>query len=277
MSASIRTRRVCDGVWQLTDILDNRAYLVVGSRRALLVDSMFGLGDLRHAVRSLCDLPVEVALTHRHFDHVGGSYQFGHAFMSELEADHFGAERSLGEQGMAALEEEGVVEPGEAWAPRSLEAPAIDFVCEGDVFDLGGLGVEVVALGGHTCGSVGYLVRERRLLLSGDAVTPVMCLFFGESLSVTAWRSTLEKMAHLPFDRFYTGHHQRSFARSDLPSFMAVADSFDDDRPMRWQNAMLPQFVGSLRVHDNGDGDDESFRGIITPGLPPGRQHVRRA
>lgn len=276
MSEMIRRREVCESVWQLSDVLDNRAYMIVGSRRALLVDTMVGLGDLRAAVRELTELPVDVALTHRHFDHVGGAYQFGRVLMSELDAGHFGYERGLGAQGVAALQESGVIVPGEPWAPCEGREPEVDFVCEGDVFDLGGITVEAVGLAGHTRGSVGYLVRERRLLLSGDAVTPTMCLFFEESLSVAAWRATLEKMAYLPFDSFYTGHHERGFARSSLASFVSMANAFEELRPIRWQHAMLPQFTGSLRVYENGAGVDEDFRGIITAGLPPARHRGKR-
>lgn len=276
MSCPITSRPICEGVWQLTDVLDNRAYLVAGARRALLVDTMFGLGSLRDAVRALTDLPLTVVLTHRHFDHVGGTYEFGEVLLSELDCGYFGYERALGEQGFGALVDAGVIGPSEAWAPRDAAEPAVELVCEGDVFDLGGLTVEAVSLAGHTAGSMGYLVCERRLLLSGDAATPAMCLFFEESLSVGAWRATLEKMEGLSFDEFYTGHHELGFSRASLASFIACADAYETTRPMRWQHMMLSQFIGSLRVYDNGSGDELSFRGIITAELPPARHHGRR-
>lgn len=47
-----------------------------------------------------------------------------------------------------------------------------------EVFDLGQLECFVIPLPGHTKGSIGILIPDLRLLLSGDALTPIMCLFF---------------------------------------------------------------------------------------------------
>lgn len=274
MSELIRARRVARGVWQLADVLDDRAYLVVGERRALLVDTMFGYGNLATVVEGLCDVPVEVALTHRHFDHVGGAFQFGRVLMGEGDMGHFDVELARGRQGYAGLVEAGVVDPALPWWPRDGHLPRVEPVGEGDVLDLGGVTVEAVALPGHTPGGMGYLVRERRILLSGDAVTPIMCLFFEECLGVDAWLRTISKMEDLPFDQFYTGHHRNGFSRESLAGFRACGESFESERPLPWQHAALPQYRGSLRIHAGTDAESEDFRAIITPDLPPRRARV---
>ena len=47
-------------------------YLLIGERKALLIDSGVGVGDLLSTVKELTSLPVTLALTHRHCDHAGG-------------------------------------------------------------------------------------------------------------------------------------------------------------------------------------------------------------
>ena len=42
MADLILTRHIAKGVWQLTDPFENRAYVVAGRERALLVDTMAG-------------------------------------------------------------------------------------------------------------------------------------------------------------------------------------------------------------------------------------------
>ena len=51
-------------------------YLVQGTNGAVLLDTGFGIGDLRSFVESLITTPYHVWLSHGHLDHAGGSAQF---------------------------------------------------------------------------------------------------------------------------------------------------------------------------------------------------------
>ena len=71
MADLILTSRIAEGVWQLTDPFENRAYVVAGRERALLVDTMAGFCDVVGLAGELAGgVPVTVVLTHRHCDHV---------------------------------------------------------------------------------------------------------------------------------------------------------------------------------------------------------------
>ena len=74
-------------------VLDVNSVLVVGGRRALLVDTLSCPSQARplaEAVRTVTSLPVLVANTHAHFDHV-----FGNATIAEtLGAEQFWAHRN---------------------------------------------------------------------------------------------------------------------------------------------------------------------------------------
>lgn len=278
-----RTREVALGVWQITDVLDNRAYLVLGERSALLVDSCGGLGNIRACVEELTDLPVQVALTHGHDDHLSGAYWYGEAYLSPLD----GGDRcwELVENHSTRIFDqvvaEGIVEADAPFALRDGKRPVELAVSEGDVFDLGGRVVRAVALPGHTPGSMGYLVEDVRVLLSGDAVTPIMCLFFEESLDIATWRATLAKMAELPFERFYTGHHDRGFERDTLASFDAAAEYALTDRGMQWEHARLHEFRGIIHLCpcETFDADSQDFRAVIDHWheLPPRKRRKRKA
>ena len=50
----------------------NVMYLVVGTERALLIDTGSGYCDLKSIVERLTDKPYDVVLTHGHVDHAGG-------------------------------------------------------------------------------------------------------------------------------------------------------------------------------------------------------------
>ena len=82
MAALILTSRIAKTVWQLTDPFENRAYVVAGRERALLADTMAGFGDVVGLAGELAGgVPVTVALTHRHCDHVGGAFGAGEVLM----------------------------------------------------------------------------------------------------------------------------------------------------------------------------------------------------
>lgn len=276
-----RTREVTQGVWQLTDVLDCRAYLVVGSRRAALVDAAGGLGDVSQAVRALTDLPVTVLLTHRHYDHTSGAYFFHDVRISATDDGAWDEEGELGQTVRDQVVGEGLLPADAPWFLADGRRPECTHVAEGDVLDLGGLSLEAVALPGHTAGSVGYLVRERRLLLSGDAVTPIMCLFFAESLPVAGWRETVRRMRELSFDEFWTGHHGCGFSRESLGEWDEMAGwvlgERDGQAPrgMDWVETRLPQFTGTIYLYDNGvlDVDSPRFRALIGPRVPRQPRH----
>ena len=261
----IRSTQIADGVWQLSDALDDRCYLVRGEERALLVDATSGLGDLRRAVAELCDLEPTVALTHFHYDHSGGARWFGRALVSPEDLPLVAGEASDAREAISTLRSRGLVGAGGPWAYDDAPETSLSVVHGGDVFDLGGLTVEAVRLPGHTAGSIGYLVRERRMLLSGDAVTPVMCLFSRESLTIAAYRATLARMAELPFDEFWTGHHAQGFAREELMgSFDACAAFAATDAGHPWQSSTIAGEVGTLHIFSGDDPNSPDFRAMIT-------------
>ena len=51
-------------------------YLLTGEREALLIDAGYGNIPLDQIVASLTTLPVQVILTHGHYDHIGGTGLF---------------------------------------------------------------------------------------------------------------------------------------------------------------------------------------------------------
>lgn len=276
----ISARQLDDGLWQLTDPFGYRAYLLAGTREAVLVDTMGGCGNLASAVSSLAGKrPVHVLLTHRHADHVGGAWGFSEVRMPAAEDGHWDEASEHLQELRAAAVAGGAVGAKTSWAFEAGARPRVHHVVEGDVIDLGGRSLVCVSLPGHTEGSMGYLCPELRVLLSGDAVTPIMCLCFAESLPVSAWRGTLRKMEGLGFDRFYTGHHDRAFTKGDLPSFEEAADFVEaGDRGFAWHHAVVADWEGTCHLCPcaTSDVDSPDFRAVITRGLPAPRAFRRR-
>lgn len=281
MEARIESTQVRPHIWRLADIAGNRCYLVAGDERAALVDTMEGVGDLRAEVERITSLPVTVLLTHHHHDHVGGACSFESVGISAVDDGFWEREENAEARIREQLREGFGLPEGTFFSTLEGRWPTTWHVDEGYELDLGGETVRAVALPGHTRGSMGYVVSGERVLLSGDAVTPCMTLFYDDSTTVDEWVATLDKMAALPVDAIMTGHYDHEFVPGDLAGWREMALWSKGDRGMRWQNISLPELRGCLHVmsDDGVDPDSPEFRALIEkpkPRVRSGRGRRRR-
>ena len=141
------------GVAQIWDYYLGTVYVIERPDKALVIDTGMGTGNLYEFVRQKVlknkDVPIEIAVTHDHFDHVSGLSGF---------------------VGVPQVRKVYVHEEDSALVRRLLRADAgkIQLVADGDRIPLGAGAVEVVHVPGHTFGSVVYAYENG--LYTGDAV-----------------------------------------------------------------------------------------------------------
>lgn len=200
--------------------------LLIGNERALLIDTAFGLGNLPKAIAAITDKPVIVANTHGHPDHSVGNWQFDEVW---VHPDDFATASMYDcpEARAKAIPEEKADDYIEAYA----NAPTSHMVAceEGHVFDLGNRLIEVVALPGHTAGSIGFMDRETRELFLGDAANSAMFLFqAGVSQPLSTYIATLKKIQSLPVDVLWLGHDPVPMNKDHaIASYIECAESVD--------------------------------------------------
>ncbi len=168
--------RVADGVFaiyesgQFEEVI---SFLVTGDDRALLFDTGLGIGDMKRVVEALTDLEIIVLNSHTHYDHIGGNHQFDTIYGRNT---GYTLARTGGSPPEAVAE---FLKEGWVWKPlpedfvvedyRSRPFTISRFVDEGDVIDLGGRTLEILATPGHAPDSICLVDRENRLLLTGDS------------------------------------------------------------------------------------------------------------
>lgn len=201
-------------------ILNDRAgccsNLVLGKEKALLFDVGCGADSIAGAVKEITDLPLLVIASHGHFDHIGGSWQFEKIYLSEKdrsilqEYDDILLNKWIKE--MIPEQEEMIPFGADGWHN----------ICKLDIpsFDLGEMYCQVVPLPGHTEGSVGIFIPALRLLLSGDALTPIMCLNFQNHLTKEVQMKTLQCVQQMDFDYYLTPHHDKCFPKALIDRMM---------------------------------------------------------
>ena len=81
-------------------------------------------------------------------------------------------------------------------------------VVEGDVIDLGERPLEIIALPGHTPGSIAVLDINARVLISGDPIQDGAIFMFGVQREIHAYLKSLKKLDQYRdrFDVIYPSH-----------------------------------------------------------------------
>lgn len=199
------TIRLTERVYLLKDRFDCYSNLILGDEKALLFDTGCGVDDLKSSVEKITKLPLLVILSHGHFDHIGGSRQFETAYLSSKD-------RNILDDYNEALLNRWVFDMcKENQAPIYFGTNGWKQIRELDFrsFDLGNLKGEIIELPGHSYGSVGVYFPQLKLLLSGDALSPVMCLIFQNHGTKEEQLQTLKKAADLSFEYYLTSHSKK--------------------------------------------------------------------
>lgn len=170
-------------------------HLIEGAERALLIDTGFGIGNLKGLVETLTDKPFDVVNTHFHGDHSAGNSQFKRIYCHKYDIPYLNdavknsAHRML--PASAFFKAEDVV---------PMASSEIVSMEDGHQFVLGeNHVVEVIHMPGHAAGGCMLLDCQSGILFSGDSIlsTPTLIIerfpnpYYPEHLTVTAFRDTL--------------------------------------------------------------------------------------
>ena len=199
---------------------------VRGRDRDLLIDTGMGLRPLKPEIARLSEHPLIAAITHSHFDHSGGLYEFdcrlGHAREASL----------LARPTRAGVTAEGYVTaeifrslPNDSFDPLSYNvrpAPLTGYLDEGDVVDLGDRVFQVLHLPGHSPGSVGFFEDRTGLFFSGDVVFDGPLYDNLYHSDPVLFRESMRRLKDLRAVTIHPGHF-RSFGRAEM---LEIIDAF---------------------------------------------------
>lgn len=254
-SSWFATQRLREGVHLVSEPMHVNSYLIVGSRRAVLLDTGMGISSIRNCVEELTDKPLLVVNSHHHFDHVGGNHEFEeiaiheagaellpqhppeHWFPAYLEfvdavLEQYRVFREIDEAWFQVLGREMQMRPlpsefdGRSW--RTVPTVPTSLLKDGDEIDLGDRALRVVHTPGHTLDSICLLDEQRRTLFSGDTIDtgPLYAQF--DNSDVGLFTSSTRRLAAevaRRIDTIFSAHGSRY---TSYPEFIGrVADAFD--------------------------------------------------
>lgn len=196
---------VTGNLWYIQDPAECVCWLIRGEKKALMVDTGAGVGSTGKLLELILgDFPYEVALTHYHHDHSGGTYSLPMGTPIYLgKEDIYGLDCRSGE-GLDSVERRYsyfTTENPKNHTPCSYD----DFspgrrlenligVQTGDSVDIGGNSVQFFTIHSHSQGSLGILFTNERLLVIGDGLNSNTQNMFEDSAPVETFLASLREL-----------------------------------------------------------------------------------
>ncbi len=206
--------QLADHMIQIFDNTADSCFIVMGEEKAAVIDGMNGTIDLAVVAKYFTDKPLIALATHGHGDHIGGLNGFAEVYIGEADMDMWRSSsgkdrfRMLGYDNYL-FESGKTLDYSIVYLPEDMMETNPD-ICllplnDGDVFDLGGVSVEALSLVGHTPGSCAFLIREDRVLITGDAANMYTQV---AGYPVAAYCENLKavKAREAEYDEIYSSH-----------------------------------------------------------------------
>lgn len=217
---------------------DVYTYLLIGTEKALLIDTAYGFTDVPSAIRNITDLPLIVVNTHGHMDHMHGNHLYEQVYLAQADQEVF----SRHNDPRYLMELMGEVARENHLPANALELPHLrikDVVrCTPSVplplpeemlFELGNRRVTILNTPGHTVGSITLLDEKNRWAFSGDTTCrDGVLLHFPESTSVEIFRESILKLKQLVCESkivsFFPSHQQTPLGVEILDLYIRNCD-----------------------------------------------------
>ncbi|MCR4787235.1 MAG: MBL fold metallo-hydrolase [Lachnospiraceae bacterium] len=245
MEAKLEVKQLKPYLYLMDEGHQSTGYILIGDEKVCVIDTMIGLNNLYDVVRSYTDKPIMVINTHGHPDHIYGNIYFDEAYINPIDIP---------------LAESFYKEPAflEEFNKRGgVKIPPFKEIKGGDVIDLGGKTLEVYDLPGHTRGSIMLLLKEDRILFTGDAINHHLWMQFEDCVPLKEFADNIDRLLFLE-DRADVILHGHAHDYDDISLMRSVRDGVleivngqtENDKPYEWFGGIGKQHP--YKVDPNG-------------------------
>lgn len=195
-------------------------HLILGPEKALLIDTGFGIGDIRGLVKKLAGgREILVANTHSHLDHCYGNFQFDRVYCHKHAVSALKKHNEKMWDPLLDNRGHGIYQNFDKHDLKKWKEYEIRICAPHTRFILGrGYEVEMIFMPGHSKDHVCFLDHYHRILFGGDALLYVSGIGedgtdyrqeeYGQYATVEAFHKELEILAERmgEFDEIFMGH-----------------------------------------------------------------------
>jgi glyoxylase-like metal-dependent hydrolase (beta-lactamase superfamily II) len=242
-------------IYRIPSILGRRRFaqwLVGGDERLLLVDSGVDGTVAEHIAPALAEIdrsPAEITdvlISHADVDHYGGNAELRRVApqarirSSAQDRPWIESWQAISAARYGWYRGHGLDYDEATWAwledAAGPDTPLDGTASDGEVLDLGGIEIEIVALPGHSPGHLGVLHRDSGTAIVMDAVLERGLYTTGDELispppyaSVPAYRATIDRLCELRPVRLGTSHYAPTEGEAAVTAFLDASAAFVAD------------------------------------------------
>ena len=225
-----------DNVYRIHEFGAANCYLVVGTEKALLIDTGNGLGDLTKVVAGLTDLSPEVVATHSHPDHLGGmgNYKSIHIHKDDAKHAKFWSSKPLRRFYYNTVKKLIKYDITQKDIKTLKYKTRIIPIEDGHIFHLGGKTVRVIHTPGHSKGSIVLLDEEDKIMFTGDNVNPTLLHIIPGSTTIEDWLPGAKKILALADEyRAYNGHDDGISTKQQIAKLVSLGEQLIKEHPSK--------------------------------------------
>lgn len=245
---SLFHKKIYKDIYHIGDGLGNFCTLIIGEQFSIVFDTLTGIYDLRGYIHEITNSKIIVINSHCHYDHFGGNYQFDDIYMAMKDFPLFDSYLPL----LKSAENQNNYSFSGIYKSIA-QKNVIKNLNIGTTIHLGNLTLIVVDLAGHTSGSIGLYVVEEKLLLAGDAISPQLCLFFPESLSVQEYDIMISKIEKMEIKHILLSHFPDVFERNLIDKVKMCLTLPEIGKKIKYSFSTIPSLHGNLYFLDTYD------------------------
>ena len=190
---------------------ETHCYLLIGSEKALLIDTGLGVGDIGEVVKGITDKPVQVATTHIHWDHIGGHSYFTDIAVYESEKDWLCKNFPIP---LSVVKTNFLRKPCDFPSDFDIEQYRIyqgepgTILHDRDIIHIGNRKIQAIHTPGHSPGHLCFYEKERHYLYTGDLVYSGCLDAFYPTTDPLLFMNSIKTIKELPVQRLLPAHHQ---------------------------------------------------------------------
>lgn len=205
------------------------SYLIVGKEKALLIDSMADKPGFREFAEGIAKVPLMFTVSHAHFDHTMRLKEFDEFWIHKEDE-----ELLHGAYGMPVYDEI----PG-----------TIHYLQQGDVIDLGDRLVEVYNIKGHTMGSLLFLDRKTKTLISGDTIARRLLYGISGWAPLDEFVQAIMELERQDFDGILSAHDRFILPKSHIKYMIdTICKTSESERMI---NLLNIEFIQAILGNEN--------------------------
>ena len=151
---------------------ETHCYLLIGSKRCLLIDTGLGICNIYEQVRKLTDKPVTAVATHIHWDHIGGHKFFPDFYAHRAELDWLNGKFPLSIQTVhdMVIDRCDLPDGFDVSKYEMFQGSPTSVLEGGEIIDMDDRKIEVLHTPGHSPGHLCFWEQERGYIFTGDLI-----------------------------------------------------------------------------------------------------------